>query len=130
GIRKTVLTLVPPPKKTDIAFRSDGTLELRNDTTDASSKVIVFDPVKGTATDAAHVRITLPVIAKPPTFAPWMSDRLRAVSWIGDEKNQALKVVVFKINEWIKGHKAAITGDTGEEAAQEDLGIDETTQLV
>lgn len=129
GIRRTVLTLVPPPRRTSAAFRPDGTLEIRSDTPEGE-RVTVFDPTSGAGGDAAHMRVALPVVAKPPTFAPWMSDRLRAVSWIGDEKNQALKVVVFKINEWVKGQRAAFTGDTGEEAAQEDLGIVETTKLV
>ena len=31
-----------------------------------------------------------------------MSDRLRAVSWFGDEKNQILKVVTFTALEWFK----------------------------
>ena len=50
-----------------------------------------------------------------------MSDRLRAVSWFGDEKNQILKVVAFTALEWFKGAKTKITGDTGEKDAQDDL---------
>ena len=50
-------------------------------------------------------------LAKPPTFGPWMSDRLRAVSWFGDEKNQILKVVAFTALEWLKGAKTGVDDD-------------------
>jgi hypothetical protein len=124
GVKKTVFTLVPPPKRASLAFRPDGMLEVRgwNDAKDDSARVTVIDPTKGTVDDPARLRVTADVIAKPPTLAPWMSDRLRAVSWFGDEKNQALKAIVFTTLEWVKGKRAQLTGDTGEQAAQEDLG--------
>ncbi len=133
GVKKTIFTFVPPPKKAVLSFRADGMLEAKatygaNEATD--TRVLLIDPKSGQVTpDAAAVaqgaqlRVTQEgMIAKPPTFAPWMSDRLRAVSWFGDEKNQALKAILFTTMEFVKGKKAALTGDTGEQAAQEDLG--------
>ncbi|MBN9162663.1 MAG: hypothetical protein BGO98_45540 [Myxococcales bacterium 68-20] len=127
GVKKTVFTLVPPPRKASIAFLPGGMLEVKgihgaDDTSDV--RVTTIDAAKGTVADAdaANMRVTAEVVAKPPTFGPWMSDRLRAASWFGDEKNQVLKAVVFTTMEWVKGTKAQLTGDTGEEAAQEDLG--------
>ena len=125
GVKKTVYTFVPPPKKASLAFLPDGMLEVKTIHGDAAAdeaRAIVIDPTKSAVADAANVRVAPEVVAKPPTFAPWMSDRLRAVSWFGDEKNQALKAIVFTTLEWVKGQKAAITGDTGEQDAQEDLG--------
>jgi len=142
GVKKTVYTLVPPPKKASLSFLADGMLEVKVTYPDASgatgagaaeasgpsdaasdeARTIVIDPKKNTVADAANVRVTPEVVTKPPTFAPWMSDRLRAVSWFGDAKNQALKAVVFTALEWVKGKKAELTGDTGEEAVEEDLG--------
>ncbi|MBX3219982.1 MAG: hypothetical protein KF795_05640 [Labilithrix sp.] len=124
GVRKTVFTLVPPPRKASLAFLPDGTLEVTgvHGANDSDVRVTRIDPAQGTAADAANVRVTAEVIAKPPTLAPWMSDRLRAVSWFGDDKNQALKAVVFTTLEWVKGKRAELTGDTGEAAAQDDLG--------
>jgi hypothetical protein len=123
GVKRTVFTLVPPPKKASLAFRPDGMLEVTKVAPDASGPNLVLDPINGAVADgSAGARVTTEVIAKPPTLAPWMSDRLRAVSWFGDEKNQALKAIVFTTLEWVKGKKAALTGDTGETAAQEDLG--------
>ena len=117
GVKRTVYALVPPPARADLAFRPDGTLEIKTDT-----RSLVVNPARDAVVDGtAYVRVTLESVAKPPTFAPWMSDRLRAVSWFGDEKNQILKVVTFTALEWLKGAQAKLTGDTGEKAAQEDL---------
>lgn len=127
GVKKTVFTLTPPPKRATLAFRPDGSLEVKAvyGSTTEETRPIVIDPTRALVTDnAPNVRVTTEgMIAKPPTFAPWMSDRLRAVSWFGDEKNQVLKAVVFTTMEWVKGKKAALTGDTGEQAAQDDLGL-------
>lgn len=117
GVKRTVYALVPPPREAALAFRQDGTLEIRTE-----ARTYVVNPAKDTVVDGtAYVRVTPEVVAKPPTFGPWMSDRLRAVSWFGDEKNQILKVVAFTALEWLKGAKTKITGDTGEQDAQEDL---------
>jgi hypothetical protein len=118
GVKKTVYALVPAPTKAELAFRHDGMLEVKTD-----ARSIVIDPAHGSVIDGvAHVRVTTEVVAKPPTFAPWMSDRLRAVSWFGDEKNQIFKAVVFTAMEWVKGQKAKLTGDTGEQETKDDLG--------
>lgn len=117
GVKRTVFALVPPPAHADLAFRADGTLAI---TTEA--RTLVVNPARDAVVDGtAYVRVTPEVVAKPPTFGPWMSDRLRAASWFGDEKNQVLKVVAFTAIEWFKGAKTKITGDTGEKDAQEDL---------
>ena len=117
GVKRTVFALVPPPLRADLAFRPDGTLEITTE-----SRTLVVNPARDAVVDGtAYVRVTAEVVAKPPTFGPWMSDRLRAVSWFGDEKNQILKVVAFTALEWLKGAKTKITGDTGEKDAQEDL---------
>ncbi len=125
GVKKTVFTLVPPPKSAKLTFRPDGMLEVRGE---GGQRVAEIDPTRGTVDDASHVRVAAEVIAKPPTLAPWMSDRLRAVSWFGDDKNQALKAIVFTTLEWVKGKKAALTGDTGEQAAEDDLGALKTNR--
>lgn len=117
GVKRTVFALVPPPAKAELAFRPDGTLEVVTE-----ARTLVLNPALDAIVDGtAYVRVTSEVVAKPPTFGPWMSDRLRAVSWFGDEKNQILKVVAFTALEWVKGAKTKITGDTGEKDAQDDL---------
>ena len=117
GVKRTVFALVPPPLKAELAFRPDGTLAI---TTEA--RTMLVSPALDTVLDGtAYLRVTPETVAKPPTFGPWMSDRLRAASWFGDEKNQILKVIAFTALEWFKGAKTRITGDTGEKDAQEDL---------
>lgn len=125
GLKKTVYALVPSPARAEVGFRPDGMLEIKTD-----ARSIVIDAAKGNVVDGiAYVRVTPEIVAKPPTFAPWMSDRLRAVSWFGDEKNQAFKAIVFTALEWIKGRKAALTGDTGEQEAKDDLGSLQSNQI-
>ncbi len=117
GVRRTVYALVPSPASASLAFRGDGTLEIKTE-----ARSLVVDAAHEAIVDgAAYLRVTPETVTKPLTFAPWMSDRLRAVSWFGDEKNQILKVVTFTALEWLKGARAKITGDTGEKDAQEDL---------
>ena len=117
GVKRTVYALVPAPNKVELAWNKN-LLEVKSET-----RTIVIDGVHGNVVDGiAHVRVTPEVVAKPPTFAPWMSDRLRAVSWFGDEGNQVLKALVFTSLEWIKGKKAQLTGDTGEQDVKDDLG--------
>lgn len=117
GVKRTVYALVPPPTKAELAFRADGALEVK-----ADLRTILIDPTTDGVTEGlSHVRVTPEVVAKPPTFAPWMSDRLRAVSWFGDEKNQVLKAIAFTAIEYIKGAKSKITGDTGEKDVKADL---------
>ncbi len=117
GMKRSVFALVPPPARAELTFRPGGTLAI---TTEARTLLVI--PARDLVTDGtAFVRVTPEVLAKPPTFGPWMSDRLRAVSWFGDEKNQILKVIAFTAIEWFKGAKTTVTGDTGEKDAQEDL---------
>jgi len=117
GVKRTVYALVPPPLRADLAFTTDGSLAI---TTEARTMTVA--PTRDLVVEGtAYLRVTPETVAKPPTFGPWMSDRLRAASWFGDEKNQILKVVAFTALEWLKGAKAKITGDTGEKDAQEDL---------
>lgn len=118
GVKRTAFPLVPPPKKASLSFRPDGMLVV-----DAGGKPLVIDPEKATIVEGhAQARVTPEgMIAKPPTFAPWMSDRLRAVSWFGDEKNQVLKVIAFTAIEYFKGAKSKLTGDHGEKDAANDM---------
>ncbi len=117
GVERTVYALVPPPARAELTFLPDGTLEVK-----ADARRLVIDAAQDTVVEGAtHVRVTPDAVTAPPTFGPWMSDRLRAASWFGDEKNQILKVVAFTALEWLKGARAKVTGDTGEKDAQEDL---------
>jgi hypothetical protein len=118
GVRRTVYALTRPVSHVSLSFRDDGLLDVHADassfTIDASSESVV---------DGANlVRVIPESVAKPPTFAPWMSERLRAASWFGDDKNQLLKVVAFTAREWFENTRAKITGDTGQHAAEDDLG--------
>ncbi len=117
GVKKTVYALMPAPNRASVSFREDGMLVVKTD-----ARPIVIDAARASVVEGiADVRVTPEVIAKPPTFAPWMSERLRAISWFGDDKNQALKAIVFTGLEWVRGVKSRVTGDKGEAEVKEDL---------
>lgn len=119
GVKRTVFALVPAPARAELSFRADGMVEVKTD----ANRAIVLDPSHDSIVEgAAYARASAEVVAKPPTFGPWMSDRLRAISWFGDEKNQTLKAIVFTAQEWIKNAKAKVTGDTSEKDVAEDIG--------
>jgi len=120
GVKRTVYALTPPPATAELLFEGERLTVVTHG--EGKRERIELDPQRdGLVRESPGVRVTAEVIAKPPTFAPWMSDRLRAVSWFGDEKNQVLKAVAFTAIEHLKGLKTRITGDTGEKDAQEDL---------
>lgn len=125
GIKRTVFGLVPPPRQATLSFRDDGILDVKTD-----ARPIVLDPTRGAVLEGAQsVRANQELVSKPPTFGPWMSDRLRAASWFGDDRNQILKAVVFTTLEWVKNKKAALTGDTGEKDVAEDMGTLNATRV-
>ncbi|HEY8073643.1 MAG TPA: hypothetical protein VIF62_06030 [Labilithrix sp.] len=123
GYRKTVYAFSPPVKSASLAWTDPSTLAI---TTDARP-IVVDASTESVTIGSGFVRVTPETVSKPPTFAPWMSDRLRAVSWFGDDKNQMLKAIAFTAIEWLKGTRSRITGDTGEKDAQDDLGTGHVT---
>lgn len=117
GVRHHAFALDPAPERVSLAFDDEGRVEVRG-----GPEVQVIDPRRGAVVSGSSLRATEGVLAKPPGFAAWMSDRLRAASWFGDEKNQLLKMAVFTVAEWAKTTKSRLTGDTGEKDVASDLG--------
>src|SRR4029079_4625601 len=68
GVKKTVFTLVPPPRKAELSFRDDGMLEVRGTygAGDRDVRTVLIDPTRGTVPDGAPIRVTPEVISKPP----------------------------------------------------------------
>ncbi|MBK8255890.1 MAG: hypothetical protein IPK82_24885 [Polyangiaceae bacterium] len=61
-------------------------------------------------------------VAKPPTLVQWSVDRVRAISWVGDDTMQTVKAVAFTLLDFAMRNKEAVTGDTGAEDIAADLG--------
>lgn len=117
GIERTVFSLVPAPQHAEVAFTEAGRLVVETD-----ARELVIDPDRTVVEEgAAFARTTPEEIAKPATLGPWMSDRLRAVSWFGDEKNQVLKAVLFTGIEFFKNLKSKTLGDSSATDVAEDL---------
>jgi hypothetical protein len=72
-------------------------------------------------------------LAKPGNLVTWSVDRVRAVSWIGDDNMQTVKAIVFTALDVVKSNKAQVTGDTGEKDIAADLGktdLDQPTRVL
>ncbi len=112
GVVHAAYALDPIATDVQIAWASDDTLSIR-----ADGRTITVDAPHGVPVDGAGwVRVALEEKARPPTFAPWMSERLRETPWIGDEKTMYLKAIAFTLKQWIPG----LSGETSNVA--EDLG--------
>jgi hypothetical protein len=127
GIQKTIFAFTPPVSRASLELRQDAKGQAllvthERGTPTAATETTTIDLEAPHLAEGSALRVTTEVLAKPPTFAPWMSDRLRGVSWFGDERNQALKAIVFTALDWLKGRRAAMTGDDGAQAAKDDLG--------
>lgn len=116
GVARTVFHPTGATSNLRVAFTPDGHLAITTD-----DRTLVVDP---RARDGvpAELRASRDELAKPATFAPWMSERLRALSWFGDEKNQALKAVVFTVRAYVSDVKTKLFGDTSASEVEDDMG--------
>lgn len=117
GFSKTVFAFTSPPARASVAFTPDGKLAIAMD-----DRTIPIDPKHlDPDADLGGLHASRDEVSKPPTFAPWMSERLRAVSWFGDDKNQALKAALFTARSWWQGVSTKVFGDTSAEDVAADM---------
>jgi hypothetical protein len=116
GLVNAMFALDPVARRTSLAFRDDGLLEIH-----ADDHVIQLDPATGrVVAGAPFVRVVPDEHARPGNLATWAVDRVRALPWFGDEKMQWLKAVVFTLLD--NAHAAVARGTTSEEVRSE-LGL-------
>jgi hypothetical protein len=116
GFVNAMFALDPVARRTSVAFRDDGSLEIH-----ADDHVIQLDPESGrVVAGASFVRVVPDERARPGNLATWAVDRMRAMPWFGDEKMQWLKAVAFTVLD--KAHAVVATGTTSEEVRSE-LGL-------
>jgi hypothetical protein len=117
GIVHDAFALDPVAKDVSLSWQDDDTL-----VASADGRRIVVDAARGVAVDGAGwVRAVPEENARPGGLVPWSVDRVRAMSWFGDNRMQWLKAVVFTALDWILRLRAGLV-DTSARDVQNDLG--------
>ncbi len=91
GIAHTTFALDPVAGRADLEWRSDSVLEARTD-----AHRIVVEPREARVLEGADfVRVVSDERARPGNVVTWAVDRVRALSWFGDDRMQWVKAVAF-----------------------------------
>ncbi len=89
---------------------------------DADSHRIVIPNGGAPSEGAEWVRDQTPPKARPGNLATWAVDRVRALSWFGDDNLAFVKAVAFEGVDQLEQIVSNVTGDDGAAAVAEDLG--------
>jgi hypothetical protein len=116
GIVHDVFALDPVARSVAAEWRDDGTVAVR---ADDHSIAIRPDEVRVVAGEA-FVRVIPDERARPGNLVTWAVDRLRAVSFIGDERMQWIKAVAFTVLD--KAH-TTFGGATTAQDVRDELGL-------
>src|SRR5262249_29849730 len=60
--------------------------------------------------------------ARPGNFVTWAVDRVRALSWFGDDRMQTLKALTFAAADLVARAQGAVLADTSAKEIASDLG--------
>ncbi len=77
-----------------------------------------LDPIEG----ACWLRPHRTAPARAGNFVTWAVDRVRGLSWFGDERMQALKAFAFEVKDEVERGVKGVTQDTSEKEILADLG--------
>jgi hypothetical protein len=117
GLAHDVYALGEPHERVSLTLRGNA-LDV-----DADGKKAGIDVTASTVTgDAALLRATPDqAMARPAALVPWAVDRVRGISWFGEEKMQWVKAIAFKLAEVASDAKQNISHDTGAEDVAKDI---------
>ncbi|HEX4448559.1 MAG TPA: hypothetical protein VH044_17560 [Polyangiaceae bacterium] len=119
GIAHTAFALDPVAARVDLSWRSDGMLEARTD-----MHAIVVDARSGHAArvleGADFVRVVPDERAQPGNLVTWAVDRVRALSWFGDDRMQWVKAVAFTALDKVR---ATFAHGTTAEEVRDEIGL-------
>ncbi len=119
GIAHTTYALDPVASHAALAWHDDGTLSV-----EADGRVIDLDPAHATVLRGADfTRVVPDERARPGNLITWAVDRVRALSWFGDDRMQWVKAVAFTALD--KMHATFSHGTTAEEVRDE-IGLPAT----
>ncbi len=117
GIAHTTFALDPVAGNVGMRWREDGTLEAQ-----ADDHRIVVDPSSPTRVlaGADFVRVVSDERARPGNLITWAVDRVRALSWFGDDRMQWVKAVAFTALDKVR---ATFSRGTTAEDVREEIGL-------
>ena len=113
GIAQTTFALDPVAARVTLAWRSDAVLEARTD-----AHLVVVDPGQARILEGAEFARAVPdERARPGSLVTWAVDRVRALSWFGDDRMQWVKAVAFTALDKLRAtfSRAATAEDIREE---------------
>jgi hypothetical protein len=119
GVVHDTFALDPVAREATFSWRGDGLVEVH-----ADDRLIVVDPAeKRVVAGDSFVRVLLDERARPGNVATWAVDRVRAMSWFGDDRMQWLKAVAFTaLDRW----QAEFSRGTTAQQVADELGLPET----
>jgi|HubBroStandDraft_1064217.scaffolds.fasta_scaffold03944_2 hypothetical protein len=116
GVLHTTYALEPLARRSKLIWRSDGIVALQ-----ADEHEVAIDPYSGqVVTGGDFVRVVADERARPGNLVTWAADRMRAMTWFGDERMQWVKAIAFTLLD--KVHVAFSPTSTAEDVRDE-LGI-------
>ncbi len=118
GVDHDSYALDPVASKVDLAWAPSGLLDVK-----ADGRSIAIDAAKGEAVDGGGwVRAAPQEKARPGALVPWAVDRVRGLSWFGEDNMQYVKAVAFTALDWVLRMKTRFVGDDSAKEVAEDMG--------
>lgn len=89
----------------------------------ADGRPSLVDAIRGEALrGAGWLRVSPVERAAPGNLTTWAVNRVRAISWFGDDKMFALKAVVFTAKDYLSRLRGKVLGENAADSVAEDLG--------
>jgi hypothetical protein len=116
GVRSTFWA-IDPPSEVEVSITRDGWIEVRGDRVSRM-------PVEGGASigDLHGLEFRPSTKAQPGNLTTWAVDRVRGLSWFGDDRMQMLKAVSFDVLDLFRRTQTSVMGDDTADEIAEDLG--------
>lgn len=118
GIAHHSYVLAPAAEHVALAFR-DRSLRILADGREALVPLGSFEPSSG----REHLEASLEERARPPAWVPWAVDRVRGISWFGDERMQYVKAIAYTALDWAQATRSWVAGPSAPPDARDELGL-------
>jgi hypothetical protein len=119
GIGQTTFMLDPVAASAEIAWRDDQLLEVRTPV----HRVVLAPRTERVIEGADFVRVVPDERARPGNVVTWAVDRVRALSWFGDDRMQWVKAVAFTALDKVR---ATFSRDATADDIRDEIGLPAT----